>query len=74
MNDYPSFCKCPRCGDYGFENLKTYGHCVNCLYVSDYEDGTSLAKVIGIESALDLSDKKREKNEATKNIEFSKEA
>lgn len=30
-----NFSKCPRCGEYAFEYLKTYGHCVNCLYHSE---------------------------------------
>ena len=30
------FCKCPRCGSSAFERLKTYSHCVECLYFQDY--------------------------------------
>lgn len=30
-----NFCRCPRCGDFGFEWLETYGHCVGCLYFVD---------------------------------------
>lgn len=30
-----AFRDCPRCGDRAYEKLKTYSHCVNCLYVED---------------------------------------
>ena len=35
MNYRPRLKRCPHCGEYGFEKLKTYSHCVSCLYVKD---------------------------------------
>ena len=29
------FSQCPRCGTKAFEQLKTYSHCVECLYFED---------------------------------------
>ncbi|MBL7665296.1 MAG: hypothetical protein JNM93_09190 [Bacteriovoracaceae bacterium] len=26
---------CPRCGHAGLEHLRSYSHCVNCLFVND---------------------------------------
>ena len=34
------FCKCPRCGSSALEHLKTYSHCVECLYFQDYWKST----------------------------------
>ncbi len=34
------FQNCPRCGEHGFEKLKTHSHCVNCNYY-DVQDGYS---------------------------------
>ncbi len=34
------FCRCPRCGSGSFERMKTYGHCVGCLYFEDYDDSS----------------------------------
>ena len=31
-----SFCNCPRCGERTLERLKSYSHCVECLYFEDY--------------------------------------
>lgn len=30
--------ECRRCGHLGFERLKSYGHCANCLYFEDYDE------------------------------------
>lgn len=32
------FARCPRCGGRSFENLDTYSHCVNCLFIHDRID------------------------------------
>lgn len=32
------FKKCPRCGTRHYEQLSTHGHCIECLYSSDFED------------------------------------
>lgn len=30
-----SWSKCPRCGSGTFENLRSFSHCVECLYFDD---------------------------------------
>lgn len=32
------FKNCPRCGTRHYEQLSTHGHCVECLYSSDFYD------------------------------------
>ncbi|MBX9768732.1 MAG: hypothetical protein K2X47_15775 [Bdellovibrionales bacterium] len=38
-----SYRSCPRCGGLGFETLRTYAHCANCLYSEDYYQDTETA-------------------------------
>lgn len=48
MNRAISYRRCPRCGGYGYETLKTYSHCVNCNFINDreiFDFDTSLLKV-----------------------------
>jgi hypothetical protein len=33
------FKTCPRCGDYGWESLESYGHCLNCSHFVDFQYG-----------------------------------
>lgn len=33
---FNKFHSCPRCGERGYEKLRTYSHCVNCLFVHDH--------------------------------------
>ena len=30
------FKECPHCEEHGFENLRTYSHCVNCLFFEEH--------------------------------------
>ena len=52
------FKKCPRCNEYGFEYLKTYGYCVNCLYTT--EDNISIMPLGQV--IIDLKDMGKEKS------------
>lgn len=48
MDKAISYHRCPRCGGYGYESLRTYSHCVNCNYINDREItdfDTSLLKI-----------------------------
>jgi len=51
----PYFECCPRCQEGSFERLKTYSHCVNCLYIEDYELETQNAQVVSIENVRKLT-------------------
>jgi len=33
------FDQCPRCGDYGYEHLKTHEYCVLCDYAPEFDIG-----------------------------------
>lgn len=44
MSLRPFFRRCPRCGEHGYEKLKTYSHCVSCLYVKDFKLEREVAK------------------------------
>ena len=47
--------QCPRCGHGTFENLRSYSHCVECLYSLDshlmFESG--ILQAIGVQKQLD---------------------
>jgi len=34
----PEFSVCPRCENEAYEQLETYGHCVECLYSPDLSE------------------------------------
>lgn len=38
MDQIPVFLNCPRCGDRGYERLKSYSHCVACLYSPVFDE------------------------------------
>ncbi|MCB9085761.1 MAG: hypothetical protein H6624_15545 [Bdellovibrionaceae bacterium] len=64
----PYFEWCPRCQEGSFERLKTYGHCVNCLYVEDYELEAQKAQVTSIENVRKLSKREMPSKSGTGNV------
>ncbi|CAN5419015.1 hypothetical protein BH10BDE1_BH10BDE1_28130 [soil metagenome] len=49
--------QCPRCGHNTFESLRSYSHCVECLYFQDRSPNfeSSVRQAIGIQRELDRS-------------------
>ena len=50
------FYKCFRCGLRSFEYLQTYGHCVNCLGVKEFNNPRRIERDWEIQSRAQFSD------------------
>ena len=51
---YSNHKQCPRCGSRSFETLKTYSHCIECLYIEDdhYDFETVYHQAVRIEKTF----------------------
>ncbi|MCY4644991.1 MAG: hypothetical protein OXB88_10265, partial [Bacteriovoracales bacterium] len=56
------FKKCPRCNEHSFEKLKTYGHCVNCLFIKDFKEERKRRRLQRIKSKKRVTARTSSKN------------